>query len=185
MWWHTVSLNGMILHQTVAHSPLSTYPSPWHLQSTVLLGAVRVLGPKNLCTTNGLSRLFQQQISFFPAMVALVWGGGFGTRPGGLGGGGWHKASVSDCLPLAAPIGLSPLLMLTLCGPERVLVVSTEPPDDLSCLTTPGVGRPGDGAVARAIDQVHPDAPSESMRGFVDSSTDLTALRCASAGSCS
>ena len=61
------------------------------------------------------------------------------------GGGGWHKASVSDCLPLAAPIGLSPLLILTLCGPERVWVVSTEPPDDLSCLTTPGVGRPGDG----------------------------------------
>ena len=59
-----------------------------------------------------------------------------------------HKASVSDCLPLAAPIGLLPLLILTLCGPERVLVVSTEPPDDLSCLTTPGVGRPGDGAVA-------------------------------------
>ena len=28
--------------------------------------------------------------------------------------GGWHKASVSDCLPLAAPIGLSPLLILTL-----------------------------------------------------------------------
>ena len=48
-------------------------------------------------------------------------------------------------MPLAAPIGLSPLLILTLCGPERVLVVSTEPPDDLSCLTTPGVGRPGDG----------------------------------------
>ena len=84
------------------------------------------------------------------------------------GGGGWHKASVSDCLPLAAPIGLSPLLIRTLCGPERVLVVSTEPPDDLSCLTTPGVGRPGDGAVARAGDQGHPDAHSESMRGFAD-----------------
>ena len=63
---------------------------------------------------------------------------------GGKWGGVWHKASVSDCLPLAAPIGLSPLLILTLCGPERVLVVSTEPPDDLSCLTTPGVGCPGD-----------------------------------------
>ena len=48
------------------------------------------------------------------------------------------------CLPLAAPIGLSPLPILTLCGPERVLVVSTEPPDDLSCWTTPGVGRPRD-----------------------------------------
>ena len=34
--------------------------------------------------------------------------------------------------------------MLTLCGSERVLVVSTEPPDDLSFSTTPGVGRPGD-----------------------------------------
>ena len=42
-------------------------------------------------------------------------------------------------------IGLSPLLILTLCGSECALVVSTEPPDDLSCLTTPGVGRPGDG----------------------------------------
>ena len=87
----------------------------------------------------------------------------------GGGGGGWHKASVSDGLPLAAPIGLSPPLILTLCGPERVLVVSTEPPDDLSCLTTPGVGRPGDGAVARAVDQLHPDAPSESVRGFGES----------------
>ena len=69
------------------------------------------------------------------------------TWMGRRGGGGWHKASVSDCLPLAAPIGLSPLLILTLCGPERVLVVSTEALDDLSCLTTPysGVRCPGDG----------------------------------------
>ena len=72
------------------------------------------------------------------------WPGRVEGRKYRRGGGGWHKASVSDCLPLAAPIGLSPLLILTLCGPERVLVVSTEPPDDLSCLTTPGVGRPGD-----------------------------------------
>ena len=56
------------------------------------------------------------------------------------GGVFWHKASVSDCLPLAAPIGLSRLLILTLCGHERVLVVSTEPLDDLPCLTTPRVG---------------------------------------------
>ena len=91
------------------------------------------------------------------------------------GGGGWHKASVSDCLPLVAPIGLSPLLILTLCGPEHVLVVSTEPPDDLSCLTTPGVGCPGDGAVARAVDRVHPEAHSESVRGFADPSADLWA----------
>ena len=52
------------------------------------------------------------------------------------GGGGWHKASVLGCLPLAVPIGLSPLLILTLCGSERVLVVSTELLDD--CLTTAG-----------------------------------------------
>ena len=59
-------------------------------------------------------------------------GGGGGSHElekkggGSEGGGGWHKALVSDCLPLAAPIGLSPLLILTLCGSERVLVVSTE-----------------------------------------------------------
>ena len=46
------------------------------------------------------------------------------ARLGG-GGGVGHKASVLSCLPLAAPISLSPLLILTLCGPERVLVVST------------------------------------------------------------
>ena len=40
---------------------------------------------------------------------------------------------------------LSPLLILTLCGPERVLVVSTEPPNDLSCLTTPGSAVPETG----------------------------------------
>ena len=99
-------------------------------------------------------------------MIILRRGGQVLNSGRGGGGGAWHKASVSDCLPLATPIGLSPLHILTLCGPERVLVVSTEPPDDLSCLTTPGVGRPGDGAVARAVDRVHPDAHSESMRGF-------------------
>ena len=83
------------------------------------------------------------------------------------GRGGWHKASVSDCVPLAAPIGLSPPLILTLCGPERVLVVSTEPPDDLSCLTTPGVGRPGDGPLpvplTRGI-QTHTPSPCGGCR---------------------
>ena len=63
----------------------------------------------------------------------------FCTTPGGVCGGG-GGGSVSGCLPLAAPIGLSPLLILTLCGSERVFVVSTEPPDDLSCLTTLGGG---------------------------------------------
>ena len=58
---------------------------------------------------------------------------------------GYGQASVFGCLPLAVPIGLSPLLILTLCGSERVLVVSTEPPDDLSCLTTPGSAVPETG----------------------------------------
>ena len=49
------------------------------------------------------------------------------------GGRGWHKASVSDCLPLAARIGLSQLLILTLCGPKRVLVVSPGGGGGLAC----------------------------------------------------
>ena len=39
---------------------------------------------------------------------------------------------VLACLPLAAPIGLSPLYIPTLCGSEHILVVSMEPLDDLS-----------------------------------------------------
>ena len=63
-----------------------------------------------------------------------------------FGGGGWHKAMVLVCLPLAAPIGLSPLhIPTTPCGSERVLVVSTEPLNDLSCLTTPGLAVPETG----------------------------------------
>ena len=101
--------------------------------------------------------------SVFGCLRRRAWARARAPRPvTGITGWGWHKASVSDCVPLAAPMCLSPLLILTLCGPERVLVVSTEPPDDLSCLTTPGVGRPGDGAVAHAVDQVHPEAHSES-----------------------
>ena len=68
-------------------------------------------------------------------------GGEWGEMTGHPGEGGVrHKASVFGCLPLAAPIGLLPLLILTLCGPERVFVVSTELLDDLSCLTTPRGG---------------------------------------------
>ena len=55
------------------------------------------------------------------------------------GGGGWHKAMV------LVPIGLSPLYIPTLCGSERGLVVSTEPLDDLFCLTTPGSAVPETG----------------------------------------
>ena len=64
-----------------------------------------------------------------------------------------HGGGVSGCLPLAVPIGLSPLLILTLCGSECVLVVSTGPPDDLSCLTTPGAGA---GVVSRLNHRPHP-----------------------------
>ena len=106
-----------------------------------------------------LSREFaarQREVEWKEKTILQVSGQGY-PECSADGWGVWHKASVSDCLPLAAPIGLSPLLILTICGPERVLVVSTEPPDDLSCLTTPGVGCPRDGAVARAVDQVHPD----------------------------
>ena len=81
---------------------------------------------------------------------------------GGVRRGVWHKASALGCLPLAVPIGLLPLLIVTLCGSERVLVVSTEPLDDLSCLTTPGVGCPGDGLLpvplTRCI-QMHTRSP--------------------------
>ena len=70
------------------------------------------------------------------------------------GGGGWQEAMVLVCFPLAGPIGLS-----------HVLVVSTEPLDDLSCLTTPG-RLSQRRAVARAVDQMHPDAHSESMLGL-------------------
>ena len=83
---------------------------------------------------------------------------GGGTAREVLRGGIWHKASVFGCLPLAVPIGLSPLLILTLCGSKRVLVVSTERLDDLSCLTTPRGRLSRRRAVARAVDQVHPDA---------------------------
>ena len=60
--------------------------------------------------------------------VQALWGGE----------GGWHEAMGLGCVPLAAPIGLSPLYTPTLCGSERVVVVSTEPPHASSCLTTPG-----------------------------------------------
>ena len=97
------------------------------------------------------------------------WGGGvlYGDyfAAENFGGGGWHKALVLHCLPLAEPIGLSPLLILTLCGSERVLVVSTKPLDDLSCLTTPGSAVPETGCCT-CVDQVHPDAHSESMLGL-------------------
>ena len=79
-------------------------------------------------TTNDISH-----ISLWRSFVVhylCVGGGGVGMLVG---------------LPLAVPIGLSPLHILTLCGYEHVLVVSMEPLDDLSCLTTPGSAVPETG----------------------------------------
>ena len=65
----------------------------------------------------------------------------------------WHEAMVLVGLPVAAPIGLSPLHILTLCGSQCVLVVSTEP---LELPPPPAMGGgggfecfffPGDGAM--------------------------------------
>ena len=68
-----------------------------------------------------------------------MWGALGVCLPGGMGGlARGHGAG----LPLVAPIGLSPLYLPTLCGSEHGLVVSTEPLDDLSCLTTPGSAVP-------------------------------------------
>ena len=68
--------------------------------------------------------------------------------PAGGGGGSWHEAMWFVFLSLAAPIGLSPVFILTLCGSERRLVVSTEPLDDVSCFTTPGSADPETGCCA-------------------------------------
>ena len=68
-----------------------------------------------------------------------------GAYPAMEEGGGCHKASVLGFWPLVVPIALSPLLILTPCGSEHVLVVSTEPLDDLSYWTTPGSAVPETG----------------------------------------
>ena len=77
------------------------------------------------------------------------------------GGGGWRQAMVLVCLPLAEPIGLSPLHILTLCGSKRVLVMSREPLDDYFV-----VGCPRDGLLpvplTRCI-QMHTPSPCEGL----------------------
>ena len=80
------------------------------------------LGPSPF-TSGGAPRPLTPPVSFL-SLLGLSFPLYFPFFPP-PGGGGWHKALVSGCLPLAAPIGLSlsPLLILTLCGSERVLVV--------------------------------------------------------------
>ena len=92
----------------------------------------------------------------------ISWGLRRGLLRGRAGGGGWHKGLVENCFPLAAPTGFSPLNIPSLCGSERCLVLSTEPLDDLSCLTTLGSATTETGRCP-AIEQVHPDTHAESM----------------------
>ena len=65
--------------------------------------------------------------------------------PIGVGLGGWWGGVARGHGVDLSAFGSAYWLVhiLTLCGPERGLVVSTEPPDDLSCLTTPGGGGGG------------------------------------------
>ena len=65
-----------------------------------------------------------------------------GASPGVARG---HSVGLFAVVVFAAPIGLSPLHIPALCGSELVVVVSTEPPDDLSCWTTPGLAVPETG----------------------------------------
>ena len=54
-------------------------PPPGLLLSRGEGGGGGGFGPKTWCTKNGLTRFSLLQISFFPTMVTLVWGGGEGV----------------------------------------------------------------------------------------------------------
>ena len=90
-------------------------------------------------------------------------GGGSGWVKNRVGGSkvGWVGLVQNTPTPLVNDACYWPLAPAhaDLCGSERVL---TEPPDDLSCLTTPGVGCPGDGLLpvplTRCI-QTHTPSP--------------------------
>ena len=83
----------------------------------------------------------------------------FGVRRGGGG------APPPLWGPVPARASPRALHIPTLYGSEHVLVVLAKPLGDLSCVTTPrsAVLRQ---AAARGVDQVHPDAHSESMLGL-------------------
>ena len=80
-----------------------------------------------------------------------------GHRLGALEGGLARGHGVG--LPLAAPIDLLPLHIPTYYGSKRFLVVSTDPLDDLSCLTTPGSAVP-ETRCCRCI-QMHTASPCQ------------------------
>ena len=79
-------------------------------------------------------------------------GGGVGTRPWCWFGCLWRRLLASRHCTVRPPVG------------PNVSVMSTEPPDDLFCLNATGGRLSQRRAVARAVDQVHPDA--HSMRGL-------------------
>ena len=110
--------------------------------------ALRAIGnPPRTCPTHFMGAI--------PSLHAAAGDGGC-TAPGGGGGAGGATPWFWTPTPLTvgggpqggAPIGPSPLLILTLCGSERALVVSTEPLDDLSCLRG---GKGGCGSTAPHI----------------------------------
>ena len=83
-----------------------------------------------------------------------------------VGGGGVSRGHGFGLVPLVAPIGLPPLHTPTLCGLWNVF---------WSCQRSPWMTCPFGllrgrlsqrRGVARAVDQVHPDAHSESMLGL-------------------
>ena len=155
--WHFGNLVAGLAVGSAAQSVRNAVSAPEERRSLLLSDANMDRMVNTVCRMRGAVLKLGQMLSIQdeavlpPALLQVclgrpVWCVGPAAQcNSGGGGGGGHKASVSDGLPLAAPIGLSPLLILTLCGPERVVVVSTEPPDDLSCLTSPRVGCPGDG----------------------------------------
>ena len=117
-----------------------------NITNTLLWEASQAWGPGIPVQARGIHGLVPSHFDWMSPGVDIV-------------GGIWHKASIFGCLPLAVPIGLSQLLVPALCGSGRVLVVSTEPPDDLSCLTTLGVGCPGDGLLLTKCIQTHTPSP--------------------------
>ena len=101
-----------------AGGPTLPPPSPGPQRKAPPLDAPSVFGLRG---TAWAARLYQ-----------LMCTRGGCRRSGGSGGGGLAQGLGIYLFAFGDAIGLSPLLIMTLCGPERVLVVSTEPLDDVS-----------------------------------------------------